>query len=392
MKTDIAIIIPSYKSQDTIERLLEVVDSGLTSYFPEKKSLIIVVDSSDATTQETIARKAEKLRTPTRLVFSATRVTKGRGIFKGFAIASKAGAQAVAMIDSDLKSIEPFWIKEMIEPVVCRKMDFVGPNYVRDKFDSLITNHIVYPFVRSFLRADLRQPIGGDFSFSGKIINFFLEKKHFQKSVEKYGIDIWLSFSAIVNNFNVGQVCLGTKDHGVTIKDPTRPEESLGKMFVEVTGTLFALLVNYEKEWKSIDCIKVANLNKFVEKVPTPVVADFANLWETFRRLYPKYYRYYRQILPSAMTSKIEKLYDAHNENTLFDLRLWVGILECYLRQYATTENKRRLLASLLPLYFARIACFVCEVGDLSNKEVEQKIQSDISEFDLCRESLKQER
>ena len=47
--------------------------------------------------------------------------------------------------------------------------DYVAPLYLRHKYDGTITNSIVYPLTRALYGREVRQPIGGDFGFSGRL-------------------------------------------------------------------------------------------------------------------------------------------------------------------------------------------------------------------------------
>ncbi len=78
-------------------------------------------------------------------------------------------AKAVVVVDADLKSITPIWIKKFAEPVF-NGTDFVSPLYIRHKYDGTITNNIVFPLVYSLFNKHIRQPIGGDFALSGKLV------------------------------------------------------------------------------------------------------------------------------------------------------------------------------------------------------------------------------
>ena len=73
------------------------------------------------------------------------------------------------MVDSDLRSITPEWIELLLAPVLRDRCDFVAPLYLRHKYDGTITNSIVYPLTRSLYGKEVRQPIGGDFGFSGRL-------------------------------------------------------------------------------------------------------------------------------------------------------------------------------------------------------------------------------
>lgn len=377
---DIVVIIPSYKSMSTIEKLLDVIDSGLQSYFPKKKSIIVIIDSSGLETRLVIQNKAKLLTTPTKLIFSNKPLTKAKGIIKGFSIAQNLSAKAVVTLDSDHKNIEPNWIHKFLHPILDDNLDFVGPRYVCNKYSNLLTDNIIYPLIKTFLNADLRQPISGDFAFSGKIINFYLLKKDYQKEVGNYCIDIWLNFVAFANKFRTGQIYLGVKDYEIMNK-PARNDESFCNMFVEHINPLFKLLVRYQKEWKKGGFHDVLVINNTVSQKPPDMVVDFLTSWQTFKRLYPKYCKYYPEVLSDEIVSKIEKIYRSNIESNSVDIDLWAIILTSYLKNYSRSKNKKAFISSLIPIYFARVSAFIKEINHLSSQEVEQKIIKDMKVF-----------
>lgn len=380
----IGIVIPSYNPGEAINGVMKTISEGFKKYFNDSDCYIVVVDSSDKLTQKNILKTAKTLGNKVILHFGNQRITKGKAIFIGLNIIKKKKPDVVLFIDADLRSIKPWWIKGFCEPILSGKADFIGPFYIRDKYDSLITNHIIYPFVKSFFGANLRQPIGGDFGISKELVRFYLKKPLFNYEVNKFGIDIWLSLNAISNRFKIGQVFLGTKDHGKTIKDPQFPEKSLGVMFVEVVKTLFDLLVANKSNWQSKNTLNVKTFGKVKKIIPTPVEANANNLWKTFIRLYPKYRNSIREILSRDMIDKIEKTLYSDHPNITFNLEFWINILFSYLSKYQDLNNesqKKTYIKSILPLYFARIAYFVMESKNWNNDETEQKIQNSLFLF-----------
>lgn len=380
----IGIVIPSYNPGEAIHGVIKTILEGVKKYFKNSDCYIVVVDSSDKLTQKNILKTAKSLGNKIILHLGNKRITKGKAIFIGLNIIKKKKPDVVLFIDADLRSIKPWWIKGFCEPILSGKTDFIGPFYVRDKYDSLITNHIIYPFVSSFLGANLRQPIGGDFGISKELVNFYLKKPFFNPEVNKFGIDIWLSTNAISNKFKIGQVFLGTKDHGKTIKDSRFPEKSLGIMFTEVVKTLFDLLVVYKSNWQGKNTLNVKTFGKVTKMVPTPVEADANNLWQTFKRLYPKYRNTIREILSPEIVNEIEKKFSYNCPDKRFKVEFWINILYSYLSKYQNLDDesqKKIFIESILPLYFARIACFVTESKNWDNDKTEQKIQNSLSLF-----------
>ena len=64
--------------------------------------------------------------------------------------------------------------------------------------------------LRSLYGLRVRQPIGGDFAFSGNLARAFLAEKSWNNKVANFGIDIWMTTIAIARGFNVCQAFLGT--------------------------------------------------------------------------------------------------------------------------------------------------------------------------------------
>ncbi len=89
------------------------------------------------------------------------------------------------------------------------RFDYVAPIYARHKYDGSITNHIAYPLLRSLFGLRVRQPIGGDFGFSGKLARAFLSEKLWNDKIAHFGIDIWMTTIAIARRFNICQAFLG---------------------------------------------------------------------------------------------------------------------------------------------------------------------------------------
>lgn len=128
---------------------------------------------------------------------------KGSAFRNIFEIADALSVKACAVIDSDLRSIAPEWIELLIKPVLEQGYDYVSPLYHRHKYDGTINNSIVYPLTGALYGKRIRQPIGGDFGFSWKLAKFYLAKDVWGTDVASYGINIWMTTTAIPNSFKV---------------------------------------------------------------------------------------------------------------------------------------------------------------------------------------------
>ena len=126
--------------------------------------------------------------------------------------------------------------------------DFVAPLYSRHKYDGTITNSIVYPLTRALYGKKIRQPIGGEFGFSGSLAEFYMNQDVWNTQVARFGIDIWMTTEAVANNFKICQTFLGAKIH-----DPKDPASSLSDMLTQVVTTLFDLTERHSGVWKGIE-------------------------------------------------------------------------------------------------------------------------------------------
>ena len=82
----------------------------------------------------------------------------------------RSTAQALVVVDSDLRSITPEWIELLAGPILKGGFDYVTPLYARHKYDGTITNTVTYPLTRALYGRRIRQPIGGDFGVSGDLV------------------------------------------------------------------------------------------------------------------------------------------------------------------------------------------------------------------------------
>jgi hypothetical protein len=90
--------------------------------------------------------------------------------------------------------------------------------YARYKWDGTITNLLAYPLMRALYGLRIRQPIGGDFGISGDLVRHLLAQDDWTPDVSGFGVDAWMTTTAIAGGFAVCEARLGAKIHDP--KDP----------------------------------------------------------------------------------------------------------------------------------------------------------------------------
>ncbi len=385
-KADVLVGIPSFHNMYTIHHVVETVEKGLEIHYPDLRCLVLVSDggSTDDTREE--ALELEKTPWVERIVSIYRGVPgKGSAVRQIFEAAIILQARAVALFDSDLRSITPDWVKAVLDPVLKDGVDFVAPYYKRYKYDGTITNNIVYNLTRALYGYRIRQPIGGDFGFSLPFIKHLVYQDVWETDVARFGIDIWLSTNAMVHRVNMAQTNLGVKIHDV--KDPS---EALGPMFRQVVSTLFSLMEQHESVWKQVKgSVPVPVVGPEWRTEPQPFNIDVASLVNNFKIGYRDFGSLWQQIIAPENFRVIEELLDREESQFEFPIETWAKILYDLAVAFHFWKRNRQTLVNLMtPLYFARIASFVNRTRHMSNEEAEQVVEEQARIFETLKPYL----
>jgi glycosyltransferase involved in cell wall biosynthesis len=383
-EADILIGIPSYNNSRTIGHVVRAVHAGLQKYFPEKKAVIVNSDggSNDGTidvVHNTTLDDLQSIHIHHRVEHVLKIATPYHGIpGKGsafrtiFEIADVLNVKACAVVDSDLRSITPEWIELLLKPVLQEGFDYVAPLYHRHKYDGTITNNIVYPITRALYGKRVRQPIGGDFGFSGKLAKYYLLKDVWETDVAKYGIDIWMTTTAIANDFKVCQTFLGAKIH-----DAKDPAADLSSMLNQVVGATFDLMKTYSEKWRTINGSETVKTFGFRYTVGLePVTVNIDRMIERFRLGIKELIEIWKGIFSKEIIDLLYEMESLSKEKFYIPDEIWVEILYSFaIASHKKMINRAHLLKSLTPLYIGRTASFVIEMRDSDASEVEEKIE-----------------
>lgn len=388
-RADIVVGIPSYNTAATVGHVLQTAVQGLQTYFPDRLGLVMVADGGSV---DDTREAAEEVRVDSYNV--ETLVTIYRGLpGKGTAVraileaAEFLHAQACVLLDADLRSVTPEWIRNLAEPVLERGYDFVAPYYRRYKYDGTITNTIVYNLTRALYGLRIRQPIGGDFALSRAAALRYLDYDVWETDVARFGVDVWLTVTAIVHRFRVCQARLGTKVHAV--KDPA---EHLGPMFRQVVGTVFTLMQEHASFWKSVRGSQpVEIVGEEPPGRPEPFTISMEPLLEAFRLGVLYFGPLWQNILtPSVYHDLVELAYRPAEEFRL-PIETWVRIVYDFAVTYKNwPRHKGKLLDIMLPLYNARVASLVNELADVPDAEAEALFDAQAAVFESLKDELVQ--
>jgi glycosyltransferase involved in cell wall biosynthesis len=390
---DLMVGIPSYGNADTIGFVVRAATAGMVQYFPDLKPILVNSDggSPDDTPRVAISTESPEyiqkiiLVSPrhklNRISFTYQGLSgKGTAVRALFEVARELKVQAMVMVDSDLRSIAPEWIELLAGPILKGGYDFVAPLYARYKYDGTITNAIAYPLTRALYGARIRQPIGGEFAISGDLVQRYLELDTFDELTARFGIDIWMTHSALNEGFAVCQTRLGAKIH-----DARDPASDLGPMFRQVVGTLFGLAARYQDRWLRVRGSHPIPEYGF-ERVIAPEVVNVNHekLIDHFETARLSQGAAWEQLLSAEQLERVMSL-EIPPEPVAFHFpaELWIRCLYDALVAYNRPGvDREALLAALTPLYFGRTAGFIAETIEMTTEQAERVIEAQAREFE----------
>ena len=382
---DILVGIPSYNNADTIGHVVRMAAEGMVRYFPDMKPVLINSDggSPDGTRQVVLDTPL-----PEGVEAIATEYLgipgKGSAFRAVFEAARALGVKVCVVVDSDLRSITPQWIELLAGPIVKEGYGYVTPFYIRHKYDGTITNNICYPMTRMLYGLDIRQPIGGDFGFSGDLLDHYLGQDVWQTDVARFGIDIWMTTTAINAGARICQAHLGTKIH-----DAKDPAAALGPMFRQVVGTLFGMMAKYEANWKAVTGSQPTPVyGKPKEVEPDPVAVTLSAMIEKLRAGREQWSEVWDGVLSADNWAAIEAILAQTDDAYRFTAEQWAPIVFDFAVAYnrkgtrqqgnkATRQrglDKNAVIDSMTPLYYGRTAGLVVESADMDNATFEQEV------------------
>jgi glycosyltransferase involved in cell wall biosynthesis len=371
---DILVGIPSYNNAQTIGHVARVASEGLARHFPNLKALLMNSDggSTDGTRDVFLKTSA-----PPKVSKLATQYQgmagKGSALRAIYEACVMLGARACVVVDSDLRSITPDWIQRLAGPIMEGRAGYVTPLYLRHKYDGTITNSLAYPLTRALYGKRVRQPIGGDFGVSLKLAELYLQKDVWQTSAARFGIDIFMTTTAIAEGFDIVQANLGAKIH-----DAKDPAIHLAPMFIQVIGTMFALMRKYEDKWINVRSSQaLPTAGPSFEQEPEPVPVTLSALVQRFKEGAKKRRPLWDKIVSKNTLSEVEALAKRDERSFGFPAEVWVKLVYEFAVAYNSESfEPDEVVDSLTPLYFGRTAGFVKETEKINTAQAEQVIEA----------------
>jgi hypothetical protein len=250
---------------------------------------------------------------------------------------------------------------------------------------------------------------------SGDLVRHYLELDDWTDDISRFGIDIWMTTSALTGGFAVCQARLGAKVH-----DPKDPGADLGPMFRQVVGTILRLAATHPENWLQIHGshdVPAYGFERMIDPPPlevntirllTELHTGSLTLAETWRSMFTPQ----NADTVLVLAAEAGKLVDgARNRlgvsgeggtggaTTLemaealaafhFPDDLWARLIyDLVVAARSETPPIEHLVAALVPIYFGRVGSFVIENRHQTTDQAEDRVERQAREFELLKPYL----
>jgi hypothetical protein len=255
-RVEVLVGLPTLDNAQTVSHVVEAVHAAFSTTLLRERTVLINLDQGS--TDDTVDRvRRSSLDDADTLLSSLGLRTihrisrpyhglpgKGGAVRTLFAAADLIGARCVALLDADVTSIEPAWVGRLVRPVLDGRAEYVAPVFARHPLDGPLVSQLLRPFVRSVYGHRLQEPLSSEFACSGRFASHALAEGVWETPLARFGIDLWLSLTALSGGFRCAQALLGPRVQAANPRRPGFPE-----VFGQVVGALFDCLEWHAPYW-----------------------------------------------------------------------------------------------------------------------------------------------
>ena len=376
---DIIVGIPSYRSGRTIAEVIDAVMRGIATYLPGWRVVLVNADggSSDNTTEQIAEVHAppgvEKL-----LYVYRGQIGKGMGIHSIFEVAARLHARACVIIEAHAQGIVPEWIPALVNPVLAGD-DLTMGCYQRSSYGAALGDNLVYPFLRAFFNADVREPLASEFCVSGELAADLLACDVWETDVARFGVNVWIGIQALAENRRISQVDLGYRG-----ESGTEPGTPLDARFLHAIGTMFRLLTTHRRLWEKAPIGKHIPFEggRCQQNKPIPCQDCLGALVGAMRDGQERYGEEWKKTLSPETLQGVLALFEQPLENFDFPIDLWTRVvLELAVLHNKGEGDPDKVVRSLLPLFCGRAGAYVRQTQTLTPAEREMVVEQIVQAF-----------
>jgi|GEM_PF-19427 len=396
--SEIVIGIPFSDQAETLPKVIEIANEGLREFYPGKSVAFVLAGTHEGRRMLGGIREILKEQNREGYSFTLDREVDGKGwTMRALIEVSEFLKADLILLEPDFvrkgrHGLQPDWIHSIYRPIELGN-DFVLPVFNRPPEGKRITDHLVIPLLVSLYGYRLKEPMGGVYGINKRCFDVFLRDKEVfaETDVGNYGIDIFLTITAITNDLKICQANLGTrlKLHSPG-EFPVRLRQAL-RTTLDQIGRTSSWWLEMGKKVKT----EPPFYGKLPSLQPSKIDLDISYEIERFKIDFQRYRDYlYKKFCPSSLYERLLNVSIKDEEEFYFSSSDWAECVYILLLAYFFQKEipKADILDTLVILNRARMATFVKEVekfeGDAKRFEADRLREAQIRDFTNLAESF----
>jgi hypothetical protein len=363
-QVDILVGLPTLDNAATVVEVVRAIHECFARDFPRLRTVMINSDggSRDGTpeliraaalNEADMVQTSHSLRTYHRVVVPyhglPGKLTALRTIF---AAVDLTQASVLAIVDPSGPATSPDRVTELITPIARSELEFLTARYRRHPRDGVLVTQLARPLVRSLYSVALDEPLGAEFSCSGR-----------------FAFDLWLRTEAVAQAVPIGQIW-----RPATTAAGTRT--TLRETVHQVVLSLMESLRAHEPYWLAANgLMELTTRGRDPDIVPAAPSWDFAAIAEQARDDLREIRALLEGVLDPALVARVAD--DIALPAFSLDDELWVRIVFAFMAASRRGSASNEHLASMfVPLYLWRAAAFLAHTTAESDTAVQARLDS----------------
>lgn len=386
-RADVVVGIAACSERACLAEAVEQVDRELSAHCPGHSIAVICCDteSSDAVRQDFMQTST---RAP-KIYLTGANGDTGRGshLLLLLEMAIELSSEAVVVIDPERLASTGHLVRNLCEPLF-QNYHFVAPLYLHRKYSGPFTSNLAYPLIRALYGRRVRQPLGEEFGFSGRMARILHEAG--LRRPGGSGTRVWMTTTAMRNKVALIQSFLGAPRGEASATFSEACEDELKG----VLQAIFELMCRHQEFWKQVKWSKptaLFGIGPGSDESPPPVDLDTQSLQEHVSRRLQQHWDLCETILDGDNLSRLDRFVAGSPADATFSPELWAKIV--YDGAVALKRDlvpRQDLLDALLTLYYVKTLWFVTETRAMSAEQVEVSIENQCLVFEQTKPYLVQ--
>jgi glucosylglycerate synthase len=391
-QVDILVGLPTLNNAATVVDVVRAVHVCFTRDFPRLRTVMINSDggSTDGTpeliraatfSEADLMLTSHSLRTLHRVVAPYHGLPgKHTALRSIFAAVDLTQAKALVLVDPGGPATSPERITDLITPITRSEVEFLAPRYRRHPRDGVLVTQLVRPLVRALYGVALDEPLGAEFSCSGRFASHCLEQDIWDHDAARFAIDLWLRTEAVADGFAVGQIWRPLRPTGGT---RTKLREAVHQVVLALVESLRA----HDSFWKAANGVmELRTWGSAPKETPDAPIWDYQALAEQARHDIGEIRPLLEEVLEPGLLARVVEI---SASDLPLDDELWVRIVYAFA---AATRRKQPAVderaSMFVPLYLWRAATFMARAAIESDATVQARLESLCQTFERLKPAL----